>query len=108
MRYVFSVLPGGASFAASESGGPDTNNAYFHAHLCAARQAAEHKITSWVVRNDTGEERYGFGRTAFLTPTTVLYQIMQMALASYWDDAQNAWVPLPAEEAETKVALEAV
>ncbi len=108
MRYIFTVLPGGASFVTAELEGEETNDAYFHAHLYAAEQAAKNKVTSWVVRDDTGEERYGFGPDAFFTPTTVLYQIMQMALAAYWDYAQEAWVPLPAKQAEVQVALEAV
>jgi hypothetical protein len=110
MRWTFTVLPGGASFPTAELPGPETNEAYFHAHLRAAQQAAELKIASWVVRDDTGDEKYGFGRDAFLTPTTVLYQITQMGLGSFWDYATGCWLPLPAEKAraELDVPLETV
>ncbi len=105
---LFVVKPGGASFETrrdDRTGVLVIPDGFYRAHLHAARQAAEHKITSWVTRDDTGEERYGFGLGAMFTPTTVLYQITQMGLASFWDQNVESWVPLPA--AEESVRLDA-
>jgi hypothetical protein len=96
--FLFVVRPGGASFETRLDSRTDTGDGFYRAHLHAARQAAGHKIASWVTRADTGEERYGFGPGAMFVPTTVLYQIMQMGLNSFWDQNTESWIPLPAEE----------
>jgi len=107
--YLFITKPGGACYRTywdESTNGVTTGDGFYKAHLHAARQAAEHKIPSWVTRDDTGEERYGFGPGAFLAPTTVLYQITQMGLNSYWCDASESWVPMPSAKADAEVSTE--
>lgn len=88
------------SFQTSDVSQPgDTSNAYFRAHLYAAEQAAKQKVPSHVIRDDTGNRRYGFcSPDAAIIPTTVLYKIMQMGLESCYDFASISWVPLKKEE----------
>lgn len=105
VSFFFIVQPGGVSFETKVGHNGETSGYGFsRAHLHAARQAANDKTPSWVVRSDTGSARYGFGPAAFLTPTTVLYKIMQMGLSSYWEDASQSWVPLPSTEEDTEVS----
>lgn len=97
--YTFTVLPGGQSFQTSDLDlGGDTAQAFFRAHVHAARQAASLHTAFYVIRSDTGQKRYGFGPMAMLDPATYLYKIMHMGLASYWDYASTEWVPLEEEE----------
>jgi hypothetical protein len=103
----FVVHPSARSFESSDlTSRGDEKDAYFKAHLHAAKSAANSKSASWVTRSDTGSERYGFGRNAFVTPTTVLYKIMQLGLSSYWCDASTSWVPLPIEEEDAMLDRE--
>lgn len=97
---TFRVLPGGKTFQTSDMDVTvgDTSGAYGKAHLHAAQQAANLKAASWVVRDDTGDMRYGFGPDAIYVPTTHLYRITQMGLNSCFDYAATAWVPLEEEE----------
>lgn len=94
---IFSVHPFGMSFATSDMDitRGDTRNAFFRAHLSAARQAANLMIPSHVLRDDRGEERMGFGPGAESKPSSDLYKILQMGLASYWDHPTCSWMPTP-------------
>jgi hypothetical protein len=97
---TFTVLSGGQSFQTSDLDlmDGDTAHAFFKAHLHAARQAANLHAAFYVIRDDTGDKRYGFGSMAMLHPASYLYKIMQMGLESYWNYAETAWVPLEEEE----------
>ncbi len=100
----FITHPSGKSFESTDlTSRGDEKDAFFKAHLHAAKHAANSRSSAWVTRSDTGDERYGFGPDAFITPTTVLYKITQMGLPSYWDDASTSWAPMPLEEADEEV-----
>ena len=100
--YTYQVWPCGESFETSlvTNKVGDGNEAHFHAHVYAARQAAEQKLQSYVTRVDTGDARYGFDTSASFTTTSDLYKIMQMGMASCWDYHTVSWLPLPDIEAE--------
>ncbi len=104
---IFTALPAGVSFETTMivwfRAIGDENNAFFNAHLAAAKYAAEERVESYVIRSDTGSMRYGFGAGAIHTPTTALYRIMHMGLPVFFDFGTCAWHPLPEEEAEEEV-----
>lgn len=100
----FTVMPGGASFETSDLSlrQGDQNGAFGKAHQHAACQAAAQKVPSYVIRSDTGNERYGFGPDAWRIPSTCLYQITRLGHASAWDYASTSWVPVKADQAYTE------
>lgn len=97
---VFSVHPIGMMFATSDMSITigDTQRAFYRAHLHAARQAAQLMIPSHVLRDDLGDQKMKFGPGAETSPTSDLYKIMQMGLASYWDWSTSSWMPVPRHE----------
>ncbi len=102
---VFSVHPFGMAFPTSDLSVTvgDMNCAFYKAHLCAARQAAQLRIPSYVLRDDMGLKRMGFGEAALSNPTSDLNKIMRLGLGSAWDYSSASWVPLPIQE-EWRVA----
>jgi hypothetical protein len=105
-KRVFTVYPGGVSFETSLlSDNPvmgDTTEAYFRSHNHAAKLAASSSIPRYVLRDDTGEERYGFGSDAALMQSGFLYEIKKLGYASCWDYASRTWIPITTEAAYTE------
>lgn len=96
--WVFIVEPDGPTFATTvlEQGG-DTSRAYFKAHRAAAEIAARERKETHVLRDDTGDLRYGFGPRAYTEGKGILHDIRALGLASVWDFVSNSWIPVSSE-----------
>lgn len=101
--HIFRVFPGGISFATSDlTDFGDTNDAFTKAHMHAAAEAARTKTPHYILRDDSGSRRFGFGGWG----ATALLDVMNKGFASYWCFATDAWVPLEEEpvQVERRVA----
>lgn len=108
---IFLVLPTGRQFQTSRMNrrvprlDGDRTSAYYRAHLYAARYADRARSSAYVTRDDLTGERLGFGPNAAVIATTILYRINQLALRSYFDYGQTAWLPMPEEVLAEPVAI---